>query len=117
MRYSITSNYRIYQIYNWDKYVFYWEKLNFERIGNSVHSAEFFKFFKFFSVWVFFHSHSRIIGLQEKGEDTSLTPHYHFHPLQKHLNISRVVTAESSPLHIGSSSWTRTGNLWFPSES
>ena len=33
----------------------------------------------FFSVWVFFHKHSRITGLQEKGEEISLTPHYHFH--------------------------------------
>ena len=41
MRYSITSNWRIYQIYNWEKYVFHWEKLNFERIGNSVQTAEF----------------------------------------------------------------------------
>ena len=50
----------------------------------------------FFSVWVFSHKHSRITGLQEKGEDISLTPHYHFHPLHRHLDISRVITAESS---------------------
>ena len=31
-----------------------------------------------------------------------------------HLDISRVITAESSPLHIAGSR-TRTGNLWFPS--
>ena len=62
----------------------------------------------FFSIWVFFHSHSRITGLQGKGEDISLTPHYHFHPFHKHL--------ESSPLHMGSCR-TRTGNLWFPSAS
>ena len=40
MRYSITSNWRIYQIYNWEKYVFHWKKSNFERIGNSVQTAE-----------------------------------------------------------------------------
>ena len=34
-----------------------------------------------------------------------LTPDYHFHPLHRHSDISRVITAESSPLHIGSS-WT-----------
>ena len=70
----------------------------------------------FFSIWVFFHEHSRITGLQEKGEGISLTPHYPFHPLHKHLDISRAIAAESSPLHIGSSR-TRMGNLWFPSAS
>ena len=30
------------------------------------------------------------------------------------LSVSRAITAESSLLHIGSS-WTQTGNLWFPS--
>ena len=69
-----------------------------------------------FSIEVFFHEHSRITGLKWKGEDVSLTPHYHFHPLYRHLDISRAVTAESSPLHIGSSR-TRTGNPWFPSAS
>ena len=72
--------------------------------------------FFFFSMWVFFHEHSRSTGLQEKGEGISLTPHYHLHPLHRHLDISRAITAESSPLHIVSSR-TRTGNLWFPSAS
>ena len=72
--------------------------------------------FFFFSIWVFFHDHSRITGLQGKGESISLTPHYHFHPLHRHLDISRAITAESSPLHIASSR-TRTGNLWFPRAS
>ena len=70
----------------------------------------------FFSIWVLFHEHSRITGLQGKGEGISLTPHYHFHPLHRHLDISRAITAESSPLYIASSR-TRTGNLWFPSAS
>ena len=26
---------------NWEKYVFHWEKLNFEPIGNSAQKAEF----------------------------------------------------------------------------
>ena len=74
-------------------------------------------FFFFFSIWVFFHDHSRITGLQGKGEGIfSLTPHYHFHPLHRQLEISRAITAGSSPLHIASSR-TRTGNLWFPSAS
>ena len=69
----------------------------------------------FFSVWVFFRNHSRITGLEGKGEDISLTPHCHFDLLHRHLDIRRVITAGSSPLHIGRSR-TRTGNLWFPSE-
>ena len=63
----------------------------------------------FFSIWVFSHDHSRITGLQGKGKGISLTPHYHFHPLHRHLDISRAITAESSPLHIGSSR-ARTSN-------
>ena len=70
----------------------------------------------FFSIWVFFHNHSRITRLQGKGEDISLIPHYHFHLLHRHLDISQTITAESSPPHI-SNSRTRTGNLWFPSVS
>ena len=61
-------------------------------------------------------NHSQITGLEGKGEGISLTPYYHFHPVHRHLDISRAITAESSPLHIGSSQ-TRTGNLWFPSVS
>ena len=70
----------------------------------------------FFSIWVFFHEHSQITGLQRKGEGISLTPQYHFHPLHRHLDISRAISAESSPLHIGSSR-TQTGNHWFLSAS
>ena len=72
--------------------------------------------FFFFSMWVFFHENSRITGLQGKEEGISLSPHYHFHPLHRHIGISREITAESSPLYIASSR-TRTGNLWFPSAS
>ena len=54
----------------------------------------------FVSIWLFFHEHSRIKGLQGKGEGISLTPHYHFHPLHRHLDISWAITAESSLLHI-----------------
>ena len=50
-------------------------------------------FFLFFSIWVIFHDHSRITGLQEKGEGISLTPLYHFHPLHRHTDISRAITA------------------------
>ena len=50
-----------------------------------------------YAIWVFFHEHSRIAGLQGKGEGISLTPRYHFHPLHRHLDISKAITAESSP--------------------
>ena len=50
-----------------------------------------------------------------EGEGISLPPHY-FHTLHRHLHISRVITAERSPLHIASSS-TRVGNLWLQSAS
>ena len=53
--------------------------------------------FHFFSIWVSFHQHSRITGLQGKGEGISLSPHYHFHSFYGHLDIGRVITAESSP--------------------
>ena len=54
----------------------------------------------FFSIRVFFNEHSRITGLQDKGEGISLTPYYHFHPLNMRLDITRAITAESSPLHM-----------------
>ena len=66
--------------------------------------------FFFFSTWVFFHEHSRFTGQQRKGEAISLSPLYHFHPLHRHLDISRRL------LHIAGS-WTRTGDLWFPRAS
>ena len=68
----------------------------------------------FFSIWVIFHNHSRITGLLRKREEIFLTPHYHFQPLHSHLDFSRVIIAESSSLHIGSSR-DQTGNLCFPS--
>ena len=73
-------------------------------------------FFFLFSIWVFVHEHSRFTGQQGKEEGIYLTPLYHFHPLHRHLDISRAIAAESSPLRIAGSR-TRTGNLWFPSAS
>ena len=67
----------------------------------------------FFSIWVFFHDHSRITGLQGKGEGISLTPHYHFHPLHRQLDISRAITTESSPLHIASTARLEPGTFGF----
>ena len=85
------------------------------KILDCVDNILFFSFF-FFSIWVFFHERSRFTGQQGKGEGIYLTPLYHFHPLHRHLDISRAITTESSPLHIAGSR-TRTGNLWFPSAS
>ena len=42
-----------------------------------------------------------------KGKAISLTPVYHFHPLHRHIDIRRIIIAESAPLHIANS-WTRT---------
>ena len=67
-----------------------------------------------FSIWVFFHKHSRFTGQQGKGEAISLHPLCHFQPL--HLDISRAIIVESSPLHI-TSIRTRTWNLCFQSAS
>ena len=67
---------------------------------------------KHFFFWVFFGEHSRFTGQQGKGEAISLTSLYHVHPLHRHLDISRAITADSSLVHIASSC-TRTGNLWF----
>ena len=67
-------------------------------------------FFSFFSYLGFlsrpFTNH-RTAG---EGEGNSLTPHYHFRPLHRHLDISRAITVGSSPLRIASSR-TRTGNI------
>ena len=51
-----------------------------------------------FSIWVFFHEHYRFTGQQGKREGIYLTFLNHFHLLHRHVNISRAITAESSPL-------------------
>ena len=71
-----------------------------------------FRFKLFFSLRIFFHEHSRFTGHQWKEKTISLTPLYHFNPLHRYLDISRAITAESTPLHVASS-WTQTGNLGF----
>ena len=53
---------------------------------------------KIFSIWVFFHAHSRFTGQQGKGEGIYLTPLYQFHPLHRHLEISRAITAKRVPV-------------------
>ena len=49
------------------------------------------------SIWVFFYEYSQFIGQQGKGEAISFYSFYHFHSLHKHLDITRVIAAESSP--------------------
>ena len=58
---------------------------------------------------VFFHEHSRFTGQHGKAESINLTPPYHFRPLHGHLDISRMIAARGSPLHIATSR-TRNGN-------
>ena len=50
----------------------------------------------FFLSVFFFHEHLQITGLQGEGGGILVTPHYHFHPLHRNLDISRWITAESS---------------------
>ena len=38
-----------------------------------------------------------------EGEAISLTPFYQFHPLRRHLDITQLITAENSPLHMAGS--------------
>ena len=77
----------------------------------------FFDIKTFFFIWVSFTNiHKSQDCKERKEEDISLTPHYHIHRLHRHLDICGAITADSSPLHIASS-WTWTGNLWFPSAS
>ena len=48
-------------------------------IFNCTHFSANYQRSDFFSIWVLFHEHSQITGLQGKGEGISLTPHHHFH--------------------------------------
>ena len=73
-----------------------------------------------FFVKIFFLSGPSIMNFRDSqgskvgGRLPLLTFLYYFHTLHKHLDISRTITAESSPLHI-TSSRTWTDNRRFPS--
>ena len=56
-------------------------------------------FFFFFFCRVFLHEHSLFTEQQGKAEAISLTPLYHFHPLHRHLDISRVISAVISAVY------------------
>ena len=47
-----------------------------------------------------FISRALTIRTAREGEAISLTPFYHFYPLDGHLDMSRAIAAESSPLSI-----------------
>ena len=74
----------------------------------SMHKSTF-----FFYLFFFFHKHSRVTGQQGKREAISLHPLYHFYSLDRLLDIRRVITAESSPLHIANSRNEKTLNEKF----
>ena len=63
-------------------------------------AASFFFFFFFLSGFSFTKIHESQDCRGRAG--ISLTPFYHFHPLHRHLGISRAIATESSPLHIAS---------------
>ena len=68
-----------------------------------------------FSVWVFFMNIDKSQNSRGRGRLCFyiLFFIYHFHLLQRHLDISWVIATERSPLRIADSR-TRNGNLWFP---
>ena len=71
-----------------------------------------FYYYFFFSIWLFFYEYSRFTGQQVKWETISLHLFYHFNPLYRHLDISWVIAAESSPLRMAGSR-NQTWNLWY----
>ena len=44
----------------------------------------------FLSIWVFIHKHSGFTEQQGEREATTISPLYHFQPLQRHLEISQL---------------------------
>ena len=92
---------------------------HFPEVDQFVFTPKVIKKFKcdnFFFYLGFLSDTLTIQRIEGKLEAIYLTPLYHFHLLHRYVDISRVIAAESSPLHIVSSR-TRTGNLWFPSAS
>ena len=78
----------------------------------------FYEYAPFFTIWVFLyltftnHMYNRNHIYNRRGRGRPiLTPLYHFHSLNKHLDIKWIIAAESSPLHIASDR-TQTVKLW-----
>ena len=112
-KYSITSGYTKLSTIFIKNLILYF----LFRPDGGVGKAWYLIFFFFFFFYLGFLSRTFTIrGTAREGEGIYLTPLYHFHPLHRHLDISRAITAESSPLHIAGSR-TRAGNLCFPSAS
>ena len=88
------SNYSSYSSYEFNQQQ--WLEI---KITHTIQSI-------FFSIWHFFCEHWWFTGQQGKRE-AICTPLYHFTPLHRHLDISWVITAESSPLCIPSSGTCR----------
>ena len=88
--------------------VYWWCKLKitfiykfFLRTYSSFKGLLFYQVF--FSIWDFFHENLRFTEQQEKGRGYSFNLSTPLNLLHGHLDISRVITTGSSPLHIASS--------------
>ena len=90
--FEIPNRHSLVQSQKWNYQKNLWDMFKVNKKDTRTvrrHSSVYYIIVNFFSIWVFFHDHSRITGLQGKGEVISLTPHYHFLPLHRHLDISR----------------------------
>ena len=88
-----------------------WSALNCLKTQSNIYDRAYCEN-SFFSIWVFFHKHSRFTGLQGKEEANSVTAFCYLHSFRGDLDINRAITIESSPLSIVGSR-PRMGNLWF----
>ena len=70
------------------------------------------KIFFFYLFFFFFQKYPQFTGHQEKEETISLYSFKHFRLFHRHLDISWVIAAENSPLHIAGSR-NCTWNLWY----
>ena len=89
----------------------YSKKNGLEVFSQQIRRQNFRKFYKLLLCDFIFLSGFSFTNIHESQdcggrEGISLIPHYHFHQLCRHLDISRAIAAESSTLHIVSR-WTR----------
>ena len=105
-------------VFFFSNYKNYWWWNNFLFVAGLGFAANFFlklltgddRTWFFLSTFSFMTIHTR---LQGKGGGISLTTNCHFHPLQRRLDISQVITVELSPLPQAGDR-TRTGSPRFP---
>ena len=69
-----------------------------------------------FSIPVIFHKTFTFHTTTGERRDLFLTLHYYFYSLYRHLDISGVINAESSPFYI-TNDWNLTARSWIPSAS